>query len=98
MSQTQVTKLVAGPHVCICDGCVRSAQALMAGHGHTASTSIATIQLVRDEAGAEQCSFCGKHRYQVAAMASDGGMLIICDECLELCDEVLSDEPPMPWR
>jgi nucleoside phosphorylase len=71
---------------------------VIAGHGHTASTPIATIQQVSDEAGAEQCSFCGKHRYQVAAMASAGDTRIICDECLELCDEILSDEPPMPPR
>jgi hypothetical protein len=38
----------------------------------TAPTPIATIQMVGDEAGPEQCSFCGKRRDQVAAMASAG--------------------------
>ena len=71
---------------------------MIAGHGHTASTPIATIQQVSEEAGAELCSFCRKRRHQVAAMASAGDTRIICDECLELCGEILSDEPPMPRR
>ena len=100
-SQKQVEKLIAGPGVYICDGCVSRAQAVMAEPGRTASTPIATIQQVSDEAGAEQCSFCGKHRHQVAAMASAGDTRTICDECLGICDEVLNDEvlndePPMP--
>lgn len=96
-NQKQVTKLIAGPHGYICDGCVSQVHAVIAGPGRTASTPLATIQQVRHEAGAEQCSFCGKHRYQVAAMASAGDMRI-CDECLELCEEILSEEPPMPRR
>ena len=96
--QKQVEKLIGVPPVYICDGCVSRAHAVIAGHGHTASTPIATIQRVSDETGAEQCSFCGKHRYQVAAMASAGDTRIICDECLELCDEIVSEEPPVPGR
>jgi ATP-dependent protease Clp ATPase subunit len=92
-SQKQVIKLIAGPHAYICDGCVSRTHAVIAEPGRTACTPIATIQRVSDEAGAEQCSFCGKRRHQVAAMASAGDRRI-CDECLELCDEILSDEPP----
>jgi hypothetical protein len=29
-------------------------------------------------------------------MASAGEMRIICDECLELCEAIVSEEPPMP--
>jgi ATP-dependent protease Clp ATPase subunit len=95
-SQGQVTKLIAGGHAYICDGCVKGAHAVISGRGHVASTPIAMIRQVSDEAGAEQCSFCAKHRHQVAGMASAGDARIICDQCLELCDEILSDEPPMP--
>lgn len=95
-TQQQVKKLIAGPHAYICDDCVSRTHAVIAGHGHTASTPIATIQQVGDEAGAEQCSFCGKRRYQVAAMASAGDTRIICDECLGLCEEILRDELPTP--
>jgi ClpX C4-type zinc finger len=56
-----------------------------------ASTPISTIRPVSDNAGAEQCSFCGKHRHQVAAMASTEDARI-CNECQELCDEILIEE------
>ncbi|HEX6452377.1 MAG TPA: ClpX C4-type zinc finger protein [Trebonia sp.] len=65
---------------------------MIAGPGWTAPTPIATIQLASDEAEAEQCGFCGKHRHQVAAMALASDRRI-CDECLELCDEIVSEEP-----
>jgi ATP-dependent protease Clp ATPase subunit len=96
-NQKQVTKLIAGPHGYICDGCVSSAHAVLAGPGRTDGPPIATIQQVSQEAGPEQCSFCGKHRYQVAAMASAGDTRI-CDECVGLCEEILKDEPPVPPR
>ena len=90
-SQKQVKKLIAGPHVYICDGCVGHVHAVIAEPGRTVSTPIAMIQQVSDEAGAEQCSFCGKPRYQVAAMTSTGDARI-CNECLELCDKILDEE------
>jgi ATP-dependent protease Clp ATPase subunit len=96
--QKQVKKLIAGFHARICDQCVARAQAVIARPGHPASTPTATIANLSDESGPEQCGFCGKHRRQVAAMASAGGTRTICDECLELCDEILSEEPPVPRR
>jgi hypothetical protein len=68
---------------------VSRAHAVIAEPVRTASTSIAMIQQVSDQAGREQCGFCGKHRHQVVAMASAGDKRI-CDECLELCDEILN--------
>ena len=94
-SQKQVKKLIAGPGVYICDGCMRRAQAAIAEPGWTASTVTATIEQVNAETRAEQCSFCGKHRHQVAAMVSAGGARI-CDECLELC-EIVSEELGEPY-
>ena len=90
-SQKQVKKLIAGPGVYICDGCMRQAQAVIAEPGRTASTATATIEQVSAETRAERCGFCGKHRYQVAAMASADDVRI-CDECLELCDEIVTSE------
>jgi ATP-dependent protease Clp ATPase subunit len=89
--QKQVTKLIAGSGAYICDGCVRGAQAVIAEPGPTASAAIATIEQVSAKTGAEQCSFCRKRRYQVAAMAAAGDARI-CDECLELCDEIVTSE------
>jgi ATP-dependent protease Clp ATPase subunit len=96
-NQKQVKKLIAGADAYICDGCVSSAHAVITEPGRTAATPIATIQIVSDEAGAEQCSFCGKRRDQVEAIATAGDRRI-CDECLELCDGILSEEPPIPSR
>jgi bacterioferritin-associated ferredoxin len=78
-------------------GALSRAQAVIAGHGQTARTPIATIQQVSEGTGA-QCSFCRKHRRQVAAMASAGDTLMICGECVELCGEILIEEPPEPRR
>ena len=94
-SQKQVKKLIASRGVYICDVCVSRAHAVIADPGRTARTPIAMIQPISDEAGAEQCSFCGKRRDQIGSMASAGDTRI-CNECLELCDEIVSDERPSP--
>ena len=96
-SQKQVKVLIAAALAYICDGCVSRAHAVIAAPGRTASTPIAAIQAVSDEAGAQQCSFCGKRRQQVAAMASAADTRV-CSECLELCDEIVSEVPPVPSR
>lgn len=75
----------------ICDRCIGGALAVIAAAGRTVSTPIATIQQVGAEAAAERCSFCGKPRHQVAAMASTGDARV-CDDCLELCDEILDED------
>jgi ATP-dependent protease Clp ATPase subunit len=92
-SQQQVTTLIAGKSGYICDGCMRRAQAVIAEPGRTASAATATIEQVSAETGAERCSFCDKHRHQVAAMASAGDARV-CDECLELCDEIVNEAKP----
>jgi len=76
-------------NVYICNRCVGRAHAVIAESARTARTPIATIRRVNEEAEAEECTFCGKLRQRVAAMASAGDMRI-CNECLELCDEILS--------
>ena len=96
-SKKQVEVLICVPQVYICDPCVSRAHAVIAEPGRTASTPIATLQHVSDTAVAGQCSFCGKRRHQVAAMRPAGGGRI-CNECLELCDEILSEVPPVPSR
>lgn len=91
-NQKQTKKFIAGPGVCICDGCVGRVHTVLAAAGTTVSTSIATIQMVGDENPDEPCSFCGKRRLQVGAMAIATAARI-CNECLELCDEIVSGNP-----
>jgi hypothetical protein len=89
--QKQVKKLIAGPGVFICDGCIDRVHTVLAATDKTASTPIATIQHVSGESREAQCSFCGKRRHQVEAMAATSEARI-CNECLGLCDEIVSDE------
>jgi len=37
------------------------------------------------------CSFCGKNQYEVRKLIA-GPAVYICDECIELCNEILSEE------
>jgi ATP-dependent protease Clp ATPase subunit len=89
--QKQVKKLIAGPGVYICDECMARVHTVLAAAGATASTRIAAIAQVPDADGAEPCSFCGKPRDRVVAMASTGHAQI-CNECVELCDEIVAEE------
>lgn len=44
-----------------------------------------------------KCSFCGKNQDQVRKLIAAPGVLI-CDECVELCQEILDEEVrPQPW-
>ncbi len=38
-----------------------------------------------------QCSFCGKTQYQVKKLIA-GPEVYICNECVELCKEILDEE------
>jgi ATP-dependent Clp protease ATP-binding subunit ClpX len=39
------------------------------------------------------CSFCGKHQDQVQRLIAGPGVFI-CDECIQLCNEILAHEQP----
>ncbi len=78
---SEVSKLIAGPNVYICDGCVGGAEAMLAGRSR-GRTALALSN------GA--CSFCGKRAgaaRRVVAAAEAGA----CDACLALCREILED-------
>jgi ATP-dependent Clp protease ATP-binding subunit ClpX len=44
-----------------------------------------------DEKGQLKCSFCGKSQEQVRKLIAGPGVYI-CDECIELCNEVIKEE------
>ena len=44
-----------------------------------------------DEKGQLKCSFCGKSQDQVRKLVAGPGVYI-CDECIELCNEIIEEE------
>ena len=44
-----------------------------------------------DEKGQFKCSFCGKSQDQVRKLVAGPGVYI-CDECIELCTEIVEEE------
>jgi hypothetical protein len=98
--QNQVRKLIAGPGVYICGGCVTLARHVIAD-GVTVTTERGPIHAVPGQQPGARCNFCGKQRDQVAAQAGipvpatgklGAGHAVICDQCLDLCDEIITDE------
>jgi hypothetical protein len=85
--QKQVKKLIVGPSAFICDGCIDRVHTVLAATGNTVSTP---IKRVSDANREERCGFCGKRRRQVKAMAA-AHEARICNECLDLCDEIVSE-------
>jgi hypothetical protein len=95
-------RLIAGPGVLVCDQCVATAQDLLDQGGDRVSGQSRLVDLDPSDRKA-RCSFCGKKRYRVSglvaapdrppvgkfARASEAPR--ICNNCLMLCDEILSD-------
>ena len=88
-SQSAVPKLIAGPDVYICDGCVTTARAVVS----TGDPTIGPRQVGMRPATSEPdpCSFCGKHTPSITSMVQ-GGRARICNQCLDLCEDILKDE------
>jgi hypothetical protein len=102
--QNQVRKLIAGPGVFICAGCVTLARHVIAA-GVTVTTERGPIHVVPGQQPRARCNFCGKQRDQVAAQAgiplcatekitekTTERHAVICDQCLDLCDEIITDD------
>lgn len=41
-----------------------------------------------------QCAFCGKNQREVARLIAGAGRVCICDECVELCNELMEEDAP----
>jgi ClpX C4-type zinc finger len=97
--QDKTRKLIAGPGVYICDGCIRLAGGVL-GSGESAQTAFGPVTAVPEQDGRIQCSFCDKNRSQVAGLAvlsevileRTGASTAICSECLDLCNEIILEE------
>jgi hypothetical protein len=95
--QKQVKKLIAGPSVYICDGCVDLALVVISD-GQPVTTEIAELTAGPADKPRTQCSFCGKCRDQVAGLVVGSvqterkAPAAICSECLGLCTEIIAEE------
>ena len=47
--------------------------------------------------GGVQCSFCGKTQDQVRKIVA-GPKVYICDECIDLCNDIIAEEPEQDVR
>jgi ribosomal protein L44E len=94
-AQKQVRKLIAGPGVFICDGCVALAQNVLRD-GQAVRTELGSIGAVPRQGIRARCSFCGKDRAQVPGLAAmpagSARKTAICSECLDLCGEIIAEE------
>jgi ATP-dependent Clp protease ATP-binding subunit ClpX len=45
-----------------------------------------------------RCSFCGKYHTEVKKLVTGPDDIGICDECIEVCDEILEDDGVRPKR
>ena len=83
---SEVAKLIAGPSVYICDGCIVDAERAASGR-EAGSFSLTTRGSIR-----RHCSFCGrtaaKMRPLLTAAASH-----ICRACLQTCRQIVDSGP-----
>jgi ClpX C4-type zinc finger len=97
--QKQVRKLIAGPYVYICDGCIGLTRTVI-GEGQAVRTALGPISAVPEDELRVRCSFCGKNRGQAAGLAviptvttgKGNASAAICSQCLDLCDEIVAEE------
>ena len=81
---SEVDKLVAGPHVYICDACVTAAESVLAGD----RPATGPFDDVRTTGVASRCSFCGKRASADRPIVS-GPAGRICGDCLTQCREIM---------
>ncbi len=92
----EVSKLIAGPNVFICDACVESAERMAGGQKpagpfaalKTAAASTPGISVKFAATIGKRCAFCGKRqggdRSLVAAPAGN-----VCTDCLKVCRDII---------
>jgi len=96
-NQKQVKKLIAGPGVYICNGCVDLAISVI-GTGKPVMTQVGGLYAGPQQESRVQCSFCGKCRDQVTGLVRSTAQTgrnhpaTICNECLDLCTEIITEE------
>jgi hypothetical protein len=101
-SYKECTKLIAGPGLFICDRCVVQATRLSAGQ--VVEDQAEGSMRLESPTSEAKCSFCGKQARRVGFLVASGlatasggkvgDLPRICDECLDLCLEILAETSP----
>jgi hypothetical protein len=79
---SEVTKLVAGPNIYICDVCVTAASSVERGTVRRGPLKLAKAGLL------ERCTFCRKRPSNTRVVVA-GPDAHICSECLRVCREIM---------
>ncbi|MGI8791694.1 MAG: ClpX C4-type zinc finger protein [Acidimicrobiales bacterium] len=85
-NQREVAKLIAGPGVYVCGECVAAASSV-ASSGE-AMTGPRQVSMLID---GRPCGFCSKRAAEVKAVVR-GGRGHICNECLDLCSQIITED------
>jgi len=86
----EVAKLIAGPEVFICDGCVSLADQVKNYGSRLAARG--SLTLAR-EGSKSRCSFCRKRRTTERLLLTSSEASI-CGECLHACQQIIRDSTP----
>lgn len=84
-----VSRMIAGPRVYVCAPCV--AVALGVASTGSAAPGPRNTKLLPATGESHPCSFCGRTTPGVASMVK-GGRARICNECIDLCDSIVTDD------
>ncbi len=80
---SEVSKLIAGPHVYICDACVDDAE-----RATTSGPAAGRFAQVKKRSVASRCAFCGSRANQDRSLVTAAAGHV-CTECLKVCREIL---------
>jgi hypothetical protein len=79
---SEVDKLIAGPSVYICDGCVAAAERAVAGRANSRGFGMKT------RGAAARCAFCFKRAGKDRTLAASA-VGHVCTACLRICRDIL---------
>jgi hypothetical protein len=86
---SELGKLLAGPDIYLCDGCVALAEATLAGSCSNSSSRLAA------PGARAKCGFCGKPRSQARPLVI-APTFCVCGECVHICREILDGRSSPP--
>ncbi len=80
---SEVSKLIAGPKVFICDACVEASERALSG-----TAAVGNVMTPAGAGSRRRCDFCGKRADGKRRVATGAGS--VCSECLAVCREILA--------